>query len=119
DGTVFKIATDGTGFTVLKSFQCGVVTNGCFPEAALIQLSDGFLYGTTKLGGPGDVGTVFKIRTDGTGFTVLKSFQCGVATNGCFPTARLIQLSDGFLYGTTNQGGTSNLGTVFKIASNG
>jgi uncharacterized repeat protein (TIGR03803 family) len=107
---------DGTEFSVIKSFLCGLsATNGCNPEAGLIQLADGFLYGTTFMGGASNQGTVFKLMPDGSTFSVIKSFQCNVATNGCNPLAGISQLADGFLYGTTFNGGTSNLGTVFKI----
>ena len=34
------------------------------------------------------------------------------------PLAGLVQGSDGNFYGTTESGGTSNLGTVFKISTN-
>jgi hypothetical protein len=48
-GAVFKLAKDGSGFTTLRSFQCG--TDGCSPQAAVMEASDGFLYGTTLVGG--------------------------------------------------------------------
>lgn len=74
------------------------------PGAGVIQARDGFLYGTSNRGGVFDVGTIY--RMDGAGsVTVLHSFQCSVATNGCAPVSGLIQLSDGFLYGTTTSGG--------------
>jgi uncharacterized repeat protein (TIGR03803 family) len=53
--------TDGTGYTVLKSF-----TNNDGPNAGLI-LSGGTLYGTTYMGGSSGDGTVFKMNTNGTG----------------------------------------------------
>ena len=118
-GTVFKLKPDGTGFSVIKAFQCGVATDGCRPQASLIQSTDGFLYGTTERGGGSDGGTVFKVKPDGTGFSVIKSFQCGVGTQGCRPVAGLIQLADGFLYGTTQGGGADNNGTVFKVLPDG
>jgi|GEM_PF-1518619 len=117
-GTAFKISPDGTSFSVIKSFQCGVATDGCLPQAGLIR-GDFFLYGTTEQGGAFNQGTAFKISPDGTSFSVIKSFQCGVATDGCLPMAGLIQLIDGFLYGTTSQGGAFDVGTVFKILSDG
>jgi hypothetical protein len=36
--------------TILHLFQCSVANNGCNPQAGLIQLADGFLYGTTVNG---------------------------------------------------------------------
>jgi uncharacterized repeat protein (TIGR03803 family) len=43
----------------------------------------------------------------------------GLATDGLYPWAGLVQGSDGSFYGTTTEGGTNNDGTVFKITSQG
>jgi uncharacterized repeat protein (TIGR03803 family) len=93
--------------------------NGRFPGSA-IEGSDGFLYGTTPSGGGvASGGTVFKIAKDGSGFTLLKAFQCGPG-EGCNPGGALIEGSDGFLYGTTRSGGAeASGGTVFKLAKDG
>lgn len=58
------------------------------PLAGLIQSADGALYGTTSLGGDGGFGTVFRVNTDGTSFTVLKSFA---GWDGSYPEAALVQ----------------------------
>ncbi|MBI4324289.1 MAG: immunoglobulin domain-containing protein [Chloroflexi bacterium] len=109
-GTVFKVNTDGTGYTVLKSFTG---SEGLQPRAGLV-LSGGTLYGTTQYGGSSGYGTVFKMNTNGTGYTVLKSFTGG---DGKYPSAGLV-LSDGTLYGTAGGGG-SDKGVVFKVNTNG
>src|ERR1051325_2297669 len=82
---------------VLKSFTVG---DGDDPECKLV-LSGHTLYGTTIHGGSSDDGTVFKLNTDGTGFTVLKNFN---GTEGARPGAGLV-LSGQSLYGTTRDGG--------------
>jgi len=41
------------------------------------------------------------------------------STNGAVPTDVLVQGTDGNLYGTTQYGGTANLGTVFKLTQGG
>jgi uncharacterized repeat protein (TIGR03803 family) len=105
--------------TILHLFQCSVANNGCNPQAGLIQLADGFLYGTTVNGRSSNQGTVFKILPDGTDFSVIKSFECSIAANGCNPQARLNQLAGGFLYGTTFNGGASNAGTLVKMIPDG
>ena len=124
-GTVFKIDSAGT-FTSLHSFSgedgsfsewvCGY---GCaryvYPSSALVQGSDGALYGTTPAGGSSGVGTVFKIDSAGT-FTSLHSFS---SADGANPSAALVLGSDGALYGTTQGGGGAGAGTVFKIDSAG
>jgi uncharacterized repeat protein (TIGR03803 family) len=112
-GTIFKIMPDGTGYVKLLDFAGA--TNGSEPFGSLI--SDGtFLYGMTKMGGTNDLGTIFKIMPDGTGYIKLLDFVG--TTNGSKPEGSLI--SDGtFLYGMTTWGGTNNGGTIFKIMPNG
>jgi len=102
-------------FTTLHAFQ--VFTNGASPEGALVLGNDGNFYGTTAVGGTnGNNGTVFRINTNGE-VTSLYSFSGG--SDGWTPEAGLVQGADGYFYGTTVLGGTSNAGTVFKISTNG
>ncbi|MDB6025249.1 MAG: hypothetical protein JWM68_1472 [Verrucomicrobiales bacterium] len=114
-GTVFKVNTNGTGFTTLHSFIDA--SDGASP--AELVLSGNTLYGTTSRGGTvNNLGTVFAVNTDGTGFTNLHSFT-GVS-DGANPDAGLI-LSGNTLYGTAsaaNEGGGVN-GTIFAINTNG
>jgi uncharacterized repeat protein (TIGR03803 family) len=85
-----------------------------------MQGTDGSLYGTTFAGGTNGYGTVFKITLGGA-LTTLYSF-CSMAncTDGSYPTAGLVQATDGNFYGTTANGGSSSnchggCGTVFKL----
>ena len=112
-GTVFKVNTDGTAYTVLKNFTG---SDGATPSAVL-TLSGSVLYGTTSRGGSSDMGTVFKLLTDGIGYTVLKNFT-GYPSDGASPVAGLA-LSGSVLYGTTGSGGISDEGTVFKLNTDG
>jgi uncharacterized repeat protein (TIGR03803 family) len=114
-GTVFKLKSDGTGFTVLKSFDD--TTTGSFLYAGLMQGTDGALYGTANAGGSSDYGTVFRLNPDGSGFTVLKNFDN--ITSGAYPTAGLMQGTDGALYGTASSGGSLGYGTAFKLNPDG
>ncbi|MHB8521299.1 MAG: choice-of-anchor tandem repeat GloVer-containing protein, partial [Limisphaerales bacterium] len=114
-GTVFSMNTDGSGYTVIK-YLAGPPTEGRNPVGGLL-LSGGVLYGTTASGGSSDFGTVFKINPDGTGFSVLRQFA-GATTDGGLPEAFLI-LSGTTLYGTTFQGGSSDVGTLFKLNTDG
>ena len=114
-GTVFAIRTDGTGFTNLHNFTApfhAPATNydGYSPTAGLI-LSGNTLYGTTRFGGPWGEGTIFQLKTDGSGFSVLYSF----APTGGRPVGGLV-LSSNILYGTTTVGGSWNNGSVFSLS---
>jgi uncharacterized repeat protein (TIGR03803 family) len=118
-GTVFKLGTDGTGFTVLHNFSFSPSGGDGFdPYAGLIQGTDGALYGTTYAGGTNDYGTVFRLSPDGASYAVLYNFT-GHGGDGGGPYAGLVQGTDGALYGTTYWGGTSNFGTVFKLGTDG
>ncbi len=56
-------ASAGVVLTSLHSFS--VFPNGSYPQAGLVQGSDGNFYGTTYFGGTYDSGTVFKISSNG------------------------------------------------------
>jgi uncharacterized repeat protein (TIGR03803 family) len=127
-GTVFRLNTDGTGFTNLYNFSAfSNYTNsdGANPHAGLI-LSGNTLYGTARNGGSFNNGTVFAVNTDGTGFTILHTFTAGyynssyviLNSDGASPEAGLI-LSGNTLYGTASLDGSSGYGTVFAVNTNG
>ena len=107
--------TDGTGYTLLHSFA-GPVADGREPFGSLI-LSGSTLYGMTHKGGAYDLGTVFSMETDGSGFSLLHSFA-GVPNDGQFPNGDLI-LSGSTLYGVTMWGGYSGNGAIFRIQTDG
>jgi uncharacterized repeat protein (TIGR03803 family) len=118
-GTVYKVSPTGR-LTTLYSFcaqpNC---TDGNAPVTGLTQAADGNFYGTTEGGGVYGYGTAFRITPQGT-LTTLHSFDGPV--DGDEPTARLLQGSDGDLYGTTIFGyGDTGLGagTIFRISPEG
>ena len=115
-GAVFKISTNGV-LTTLHSFNGA--TDGGYPQAGLVQGSDGSFYGTTASRGTNGWGTVFKISTDGA-LTTLHSFSANgdLLGDGATPEAGLVQGRDGSLYGTTYAGGYGD-GTVFRITTDG
>src|SRR5580658_5746639 len=122
-GTVFKITPSGTP-TTLYSFCSGGTPcpDGAYPDAGLVQATNGDFYGTTNGFGPtGTEGTVFKITPGGT-LTTLYSFcaQGFPCIDGEFPAAGLVQATNGDFYGTTyGDANYLNYGTVFKITPSG
>ena len=110
-GTAFKMTPDGVLTTLYVFCVEDLCPDSLFPKGALIQASDGKLYGTTYgAGGIGLYGTVFRMTPEGD-LTTLHNFQL---TDGAFPASGLIQGRDGNFYGTASGGGTGG-GTVFKI----
>ena len=115
-GLVFRIDPSGVSYAVLHYFT-GTGSDGAAPSAGVIQGTDGKLYGTTQNGGTHvNYGTVYRINTDGTKFKTLHSFA---GSDGGNPYGRLIQASDGFLYGMTAFGGANGYGAIFKIDAAG
>ncbi len=113
-GTIFKIKPDGSNFTTIFSFNG---TNGSDPSSGLIFSRDGYLYGTTVSGGVYDFGVVFKIKPDGSDYSVILNF--GLATNGVRPSGGLSEDIDGNLYGVTQEGGVNNFGIVYRVKKDG
>jgi len=126
-GTIFSLtppASPGDSWTeaVLYSFQGGS-GDGANPEVGVVIRKDGVLYGVTPGGGTGSCfglcGTVFSLSppaSPGGSWTetVLYRFTGGM-TDGDDPTGIAVG-TNGELYGTTDLGGASNMGTVFSLA---
>ncbi len=107
-GTIFKLTPTNT-LTTLVTFQH---TNGAFPYGLVAPSNT--LFGATFAGGTNDFGAVFSATMSGS-LTVLASF--GI-TNGSNPKGRVLLAKDGYLYGTTVQGGTGGKGVVFRVSTN-
>jgi uncharacterized repeat protein (TIGR03803 family) len=108
--------------TFTKLFNLGGWQTGSNPDAALVQGSDGNLYGTTSESGynRGD-GTIFEIILGSNDMlTTLYSFcTLGNCPDGDLPEGPLTLGSGGSFYGTTLGGGAYHNGTVFKITPKG
>lgn len=108
---------NGDGYTVIHNFTSG--TNGAGPVAGVIEASDGFLYGTTQLGGGvSSGGVVFKLEKSGANFSVINSFA-GSGSDLRTPLAELVEATNGLLYGTATVGGISNRGGIFQLNKDG
>jgi uncharacterized repeat protein (TIGR03803 family) len=122
-GTLFRLDPGGT-FTKLHDFNR---TNGSNPSGALVVGPNGGLYGMATYGGAGAYhggyptnlgpGTLFRLETNGV-FTKLHDFDFN-PTNGANPVGPLVVGPDAAFYGLTWSGGTSGLGTLFRLETNG
>jgi uncharacterized repeat protein (TIGR03803 family) len=117
-GTLFKMNTDGSGYTNLHSFAGGA-NDGASPAANNLtpSASGTNLYGMTTAGGAPTRGVIFSINADGTGYTNLHVFAGG-PSDGNGPYSSLT-LSGTNLYGVTQYGGSNSLGVIFKLNTDG
>jgi uncharacterized repeat protein (TIGR03803 family) len=116
-GTIFKIpggatANPGT-LTTLFDFSG---PDGDEPRGELLIDAAGNIFGTTREGGAGDLGTVFKLDPKTGALTTLWSFD---GSNGYWPMSGLIADAAGNLYGTTTGDQVYGGGTVFKLSDTG
>lgn len=111
-GTVFSMDFSGQ-VTVLHSFDAAV--DGRYPMTTLLAARDGYLYGTTRYGGPSACGALFRVSPATGSYQLMRPFGGGSKkSEGCMPTGAMAQGAGGWIYGTTEDGGRSNAGTVYK-----
>jgi uncharacterized repeat protein (TIGR03803 family) len=113
-GTIYKVAGDGSTFTILHSFHR---TNPRSNPAGSLTVDGDTIYGATWGDGADGAGTLYKIKTDGSGFATIHEFENGVAYEK--PAGSLV-LVGGALFGTTS--GLASLvtqGVIFKIGTDG
>ena len=115
-GTVFMIDPAGVSFSVIHHFQ-GL--EGANPHATLMQARDRYVYGTTTAAGVGTgysfFGSIFRMNVGDTSardFSIIHRFS---EADGISTQARLIEASDGSLYGSTQSGGSEGRGVVFRL----
>jgi len=117
-GTIFSINKDGNCFTNLYSFTAASLnatnqyTNSDGQYPTVLVLSGNTLYGTTGFGGQFGIGTIFRINTDGTGFTNIYNFSGDKFAGG---SGINIVVSSNTLYGT---GGWVGVDRTFLFALN-
>jgi uncharacterized repeat protein (TIGR03803 family) len=116
-GTVFMFNGDGTGYRMLHEFA-GPPNDAAEPIGDLIEATDGMLYGTSVRGGRASQGTVFRLRKDGTGFELIRTFM-GLGGDGRNPYGGLVEGKDGTLYGVTFNGGAHASGLLFQLSRDG
>jgi uncharacterized repeat protein (TIGR03803 family) len=110
-GSVFEVQKGSTTTTTLASLD---PIRGEYPETGLVIDGNGNLFGTATSGGYWDKGTVFELQQGSSTITLLISFDA-VGANGAYPVGPVFEDSYGDLFGTTEQGGPANAGTVFEV----
>jgi uncharacterized repeat protein (TIGR03803 family) len=125
-GTVYKLSPAAT---LCKSFSCPWTetplyqftdgADGGYPQGALIFDSAGNLYGTASGGGTGNNGVIFKLTRSGSGWTQSVLYSFTGSPDGSAPLSGVTFDANGNLYGTTDEGGPSDDGTVYELSPSG
>ncbi|MFM2193169.1 MAG: hypothetical protein RLZZ118_2126, partial [Bacteroidota bacterium] len=113
-GTLISFDTSSNAAVKLIDFQSAI--NGANPQSSLTKTTSGRIFGLTKNGGVNGAGTLFEYFPTSNTITKLIDFS---STNGKNPIGAMIEAPNGKLYGTTDKGGTSDLGTIFEFNPTG
>ncbi len=114
-GTLYQMIPSTGKLAILSTFTDS--NPGGNPVGTLIEGIDGYLYGTARYGGTDNYGTIFRSTLAAGTTATLATVTGGLAGN--YPQSDLTQGTDGNFYGTTELGGTSNLGTFFRVTPTG
>lgn len=125
-GTLFKITPTGTLTTLYSFCSQGACSDGAFPSGTPVQGRNGSLYGTALYGGTGFGGTqcgsqglgcgiIFEVTLQGVLSTLYNFCIPTGCTDGSHPGSGLVLASSGVFYGTANDGGQYDDGTIFSL----
>lgn len=115
-GTLFKVPPRGEA-TVLHSFASNP-EDGRNPQGGIVRATDGTLYGTTAYGGRNSHGTLFRVDPDGQNYRLIRHFGDTLG-EGQTPLGAILAENDGWLLGTTYDGGRTGHGTIFACKQDG
>ncbi|MEO6901988.1 MAG: choice-of-anchor tandem repeat GloVer-containing protein [Bacteroidia bacterium] len=110
-GTLFQYNITTSAFAVKVNFNDVISGNG--PQSALIQATDGKLYGTAENGGTDGFGVLFQY--DPITFSYSKKVDFKNDLEGKLPLGALIQATNGNLYGMAYDGGKSSAGVLYQL----
>ena len=112
-GSIYSISpANNDTFAYVKGFTPS--TTGLLqPIGDVLEASNGFLYGTALSGGALNLGGVFKVQKNGTGYQTIKEFTTADGSNAIGGLSQ--DTATGFIYGVTQANGSNNRGTIFTI----
>jgi uncharacterized repeat protein (TIGR03803 family) len=116
-GTIYRIDLATGGYTLLKDISDSAKsTEGSQPHGRLTAGADGWLWGVTNLNGAHHCGTVYKLDPVTNALVTVVNFTGTEGPHkGRFVRAGLQSDGEGWLWGTTFNGGAGNRGTVYKV----
>ncbi len=112
-GHIYNMNLDGTDYKSVHPFG-SINKDGYYIETGLTEHA-GYLWGVTTLGGTNNDGAIYKLKIDGSEYTIAHNF---IEPKGLSPRGRLL-FSNGLLWGTTQSGGTNSIGVIYNIQPDG
>jgi len=115
-GAVYRLARDGSGYTVIHSFTTRH-QEAFNPFGELLETSPGVFLGTSTQGGHRGEGTVYQVLSSGK-FTSVYEFTARRRAgyiDGSTPATTLTLAGDGSVIGVTQSGGAAGDGTIFRM----
>src|SRR5262245_30816943 len=131
NGTVFRVRPDGTGFQSLYSFTAGKDNGlGNQPHHNSMLLVGNALVGAARQGGNTEKhadegeqkdgnGTIFRIESGGSGYTVLQKFNGGERSAATPHSPPQLSPDGRMLYGMSAGGGKHHHGTLYEMRVDG
>jgi len=108
-GVLFEYDYVTQTYTNKHSF---IDATGSFPEGAVIQASNGKLYGLAGFGGAFSLGVLYEYDLSTNTYTNLVDFDGPIFGGGIHGS--LVEAPNGNLYGVSSHGGTLGFGTIFE-----
>jgi len=125
EGVIYRLSHTKKGWvdTVIYNFTGQNGDGSGLYWIDLISDKSGNIYGATSFGGTNGTGTVWELVYSDTkksySESILYEFGASGSGDGNNPYGGLAMDSEGNLYGTTLNGGASNLGTSYKLTKHG
>ena len=109
-GTLYRLDMNTGVYTVIHDLI--TVSEGQEPRGVPIEVSDGILYGVTRVGGTNGEGTLYKFNLSTNVCTKQADFND--LTTGKYPSASIVKATNGKLYGLAMSGGQHTYGTLYE-----
>lgn len=114
-GTLYRY-TPGIGTALVLAYTTSA---GSLAEGSLTLGADGLLYGVGREGGASSRGSIYKVTTAGVRTRIISFTGSAGAAPGGRPCGPLVLAGDGNFYGLTEDGGSSNVGVIFRLTAAG
>ncbi len=111
-GLVYKLEKTTGALTKMAEFNAAT---GFTPAAAPVSDGRGSYWGTTSLGGPSSLGSVYKVQAVTGALTPVVFQDVLPPATGKEGYGTLTEDGQGILWGTTSRGGVGNYGTIFRF----